>query len=160
HGGGFLVQDDALTLANCAVVGNVATVDDGGGVHVQAGGSLTVRGCTFSANSAGFGGAIDCYPAGGTLDVANRTPSGNSCNTDGGAIYFVGSGGSAAVRNSTIVNNTAQDSGGGILRGPNTTAFDIVSAIVSGNKALLGNGPDISSTLAMTVNFSAIGSAS
>ena len=119
NGGGFLVQDDALTLTDCAIVGNKATVDDGGGIHVAAGGSLTVRGSTLSGNSADCGGAIDFYSGGGTLQLENSTVSGNSATNVGGGIYFRGTAGTGiTIRNSTITANTASIGGGGIFRAP------------------------------------------
>src|SRR5262249_27950900 len=74
-GGGLLLQDDALTLTECAVTGN-AVSNDGGGIEVL-GGSLTVRRSTFSGNSASYGGAISTFAAGGSILFENSTISGN-----------------------------------------------------------------------------------
>ncbi len=157
NGGGILLQDDALTLIDCAIVGNAATITDGGGVHVAAGGSLTVRGCTFASNTAFWGGAIDFYNGGGTLAMENSTVSGNSAANSGGAIYFAGSGGAGVIiRNSTITANTAS-AGGGIFRTIGSPTITLTSSIVSGN--IGGSSPDIYSSMAVTANFSAVGAA-
>ena len=157
NGAGFLVQDDALTLIDSAIVGNKAAAGDGGGIHVQAGGSLTVRSSTISGNSSNWGGGINFYNGGGSLTFENSTLSGNTANSAGGGVYFNGSSGNGiVVRNSTITANSA-GSGGGIYRSNvGTLGITLVSSIVSGNVS--SSNPDIFNTATTTVNFSAIGS--
>src|SRR5262249_48974881 len=66
NGGGLLLQDDALTLTECAIVAN-SVFSEGGGIHIQGGGSVTVRRSTISGNFAGQGAAISTYGGGGSI---------------------------------------------------------------------------------------------
>jgi hypothetical protein len=102
------------TLSRMTIQGGAIGFDDftrfdfnGAGGAIVNEGTLTVRDCTLSGNSAVFGGAIynDNF---GTLTVSNSTLSGNSA-TDvtgfgaGGAIY--NESGTATVSNSTVSEN-------------------------------------------------------
>ncbi len=159
NGGGLLVEDDSLTLTECAIVGNTATTKDGGGIHVHNGGSLTVQRSTFSGNSAPRGGAIDFFSAGGTLLVENSTISGNSASEGGGGIYFRGkAGGGITIRNGTITSNTSGGNGGGIdLSFGNAPNMSLESSIVSGNSSF-GAVDIYNYGKAVAANFSAVGS--
>ena len=152
------MQDDALTLVDCSIEGNLALDGDGGGIHVAGGGTLTVRGSTFSGNTANWGGAINFFIVGGSLQLENSTISGNLATSFGGGIYFRGFDGAGFnIRNSTITANTAFAFGGGIFRaGPSVPTATLASSIVSGN--ICDGSPDIFSPTPVTVNFSAIGS--
>jgi hypothetical protein len=157
-GAGVLLQDDALTLTDCTVVGNAAAGGDGGGIRVQAGGSLTLRGCTLSGNSADRGAAISLSAGGGTLLVENSTISGNAAVSLGGGVYFRGPAGSVTARSSTITANSAGTSGGGVYRSSlGAGSIDLAGSILSGNTG--GAAPDVYSTGPVTANFSAVGSA-
>src|SRR5262249_52874003 len=85
-----------------------------GGIYVQAGGALTVKGCTFVNNqSAGPGGGAILNA--GTLSVTNSTFTNNSAIV-GGAIDNI-SGATASVINCTIAGNqatTGSGTGGGV----------------------------------------------
>ncbi len=73
-GGGGIWNEGTLTVTNCTLLDNSATVGEGGGIFNQ--GTLTVTNSTLSGNSAtsGYGSAIDNA---GTLTVTNSTLSGN-----------------------------------------------------------------------------------
>ncbi len=105
-GGGVGNSGGTMTLSNSTLSGNSAGSSGGG---IFNGGSLTVSGCTVSANSTyggvAFGGGID--QAGGTLELINSTVAGNDAGT-GGGIYDSANG--LTVINSTIAYN--QDGGG------------------------------------------------
>ncbi len=100
-GGGVGNSGGTMTLSNSTLSGNSAGSSGGG---IFNGGSLTVSGCTVSANSTyggvAFGGGID--QAGGTLELINSTVTGNSCG-EGGGIYDSAPG--LTVINSTIAYN-------------------------------------------------------
>lgn len=121
---GQTVSFSRLTISNGS--GSlVAGVGSGGGIY-NAGGTLNLSHCTFSANAAGDGGAI--FNSLGRLNVANCTFSGNSAGNKGGAIYNEGNGSGATdvdVINCTFSGNSASF-GGGIWNYDATSSRGIV----------------------------------
>jgi len=135
-----------------ATIKNSRTELAGGAIF--AGGPLTVTGCTFTANSAAEGGAIDSET--GPLTVTDSAFSANYTFDDGGgengggAIYY-GPGGAAnrlTVIGSTFTNNHADiygaDSGAISANGPLT----MIGSTFSGNTSSFSGG-------AITVAFNA-----
>jgi autotransporter-associated beta strand protein len=124
-----------------------------GGISVQAGGNLTVNGCTFVNNqSMGAGGGAILNA--GTLNVTDSTFNSNS-GVVGGAIDNI-SGATATLINCTISGNqatSASGTGGGVanagtiamlntLVAQNTSAGsdpDVVGAFTSSGHNLIGN---------------------
>jgi hypothetical protein len=110
-----------------------------GGVYVQAGGALTVNGCTFVSNqSTGAGGGAILN--GGTLTVTDTTFNTNS-GVAGGAIDNV-SGATATLINCTISGNQATSgsgAGGGVA---NAGSFTLLNTIVAQNTSA-GANPDV-----------------
>ena len=119
--GGGIINYGALTLMDCTVSNNSATMGGGGidsglssgnGTNVQ--GTLTVSGCQITGNfvtgSGGLGGGI--YVSGGTATVSNNFLSGNSAGSEGGAIYNFS--GTVAVSGCQITGNSAGFRGGAI----------------------------------------------
>ena len=105
------------------------------GGAIYAGGALTVKGASFTGNSAGNGGAI--YANSG-LTVTTASFSSNTATGNGGAIYIaagttatIGSGDSTFV---TITGNTALN-GGGIYNAGTLTIGKGLAAL-SSNSAL------------------------
>ncbi|MBN9524013.1 hypothetical protein J0H58_36800 [bacterium] len=93
-----------LTVTNGLWVGSGST---GGGVLNH--GSLTVTGCTFTANSTTLGGSGGAIGSTGTLAVSDSVFSGNSATVGlGGAIR---SDGTLTVTDSTFTGNTAGAAG-------------------------------------------------
>jgi len=82
-----------------------------GGGMVNVDSSPTVTNCTFSGNSASFGGGMANWP-GSDPTVISCTFSGNSA-LDGGGMYNT-DGSSPIVTNCTFSENTADDDGGGM----------------------------------------------
>jgi len=104
----FLVGGGAsLTLVNLTLRGGKALIPfHSYGGSVWSFGSLTVRGCTFTGNqSAGEGGAVQCWGESPLFAVENSTFSGNTSGGTGGAI----NAGSLqmSLRHVTLTNNTA-----------------------------------------------------
>jgi hypothetical protein len=116
NGGGIFNEHADLTLSNCTVSGNSASIS-GGGVYSHGGvrsATLTLNNSTVSGNSASsVGGGIDNHLA--TLTANNSTISGNSASF-GGGIESSGLLGSATLtfNNSTISGNSATGDVGGI----------------------------------------------
>ncbi|HET9669551.1 MAG TPA: choice-of-anchor Q domain-containing protein [Casimicrobiaceae bacterium] len=118
--GGGIRNSGTLGLIDCAVSGNSAS-GFGGGVYNLPNRTLTVKNCSFSANSATEGGAIandgvyTLGDTGGELDVMDSTFANNSA-TRGGAIAnrsIVDNPSFLQVTTSTFSNNVARPAGEG-----------------------------------------------
>jgi CSLREA domain-containing protein len=133
--GGGISSFGALTLTDCAIVGNQAKGQvGGGGVFLAADGTFT--GCNISGNTSGYqGGGIDFQGQDGQmLRLLNCTISGNTANRldtinggAGGGVYIFSHSGASTleVTNCTIADNrSATTQGGGLSAqlGLNSTA--------------------------------------
>ncbi len=111
YGCGGIDNLGTLTVTYSTFSGNVATAagwsSGGGGLCNSVGKPVTAINCTFSGNSAKFGGGL--YNA-GTLTVTNSTFSGN-LSESGGGLY---NNGTLTVTNSTFAGNLATSYGGGL----------------------------------------------
>jgi len=115
-----------LTIRNGLTVG----VENGGGVAIDATGSLTLSESTVSGNSSSNeGGGIDVNE--GTLTLTNVTVSGNTAVDDGGGILCTGT---CTLTNVTVSGNSATDLGDGI-REETTGSITFLNTIVAGNGA-------------------------
>ena len=130
-----------MTATNLTIRdGQTVGTENGGGVAIDATGSLTLSESTVSGNSSNNeGGGIDVN--GGTLTLENVTISGNSALDDGGGIRCTGVCG---LTNVTVTDNSATDSGDGI-REENGGIVDFLNTIVANN-----SGTDCSGS---AVNF-------
>jgi hypothetical protein len=137
--GGAIFNSGTLTVTNCVISGNNASLNGGG---IFNGGTLTVNNSVLSGDSAGkYGGGLYNYGyPGGMATVSNSTLSGNHA-VYGGAIFndaytamtlqgstlsgnsaFNGAGifnqaGTLTVSSSTFSNNSASLEGGAIYNG-------------------------------------------
>ena len=124
---GFTLQNGAMgsgagaylnnyvTLSNCIITNNHATMY-GGGVYINSTGGLsrvTLSNCTISDNSSSMGGGL-CDRIGATY--TNCRISNNTANTKGGGIYLYNSA-EPTFKNCLISNNTANEAGGMYARG-------------------------------------------
>ncbi len=75
-GGGINVNGANLTVVNTTLSGNSANGFSGGGIFASNTGTLTLRGDTITANTAGNGGGV--YLDTGTLDFGNTIIAGNT----------------------------------------------------------------------------------
>jgi hypothetical protein len=102
--------------------------DDGAGIANA--GTLTLSGCTLSANSASnSGGGVSNS---GALEVTGSTLSGNTAGANGGAIY---NSGTLMVSNSTLASNFAGRDGGGLWSGPAAGPSTLTNVTLSANRA-------------------------
>ncbi|MHC4624037.1 MAG: right-handed parallel beta-helix repeat-containing protein [Planctomycetota bacterium] len=104
HCGGALMGGRRLTVTSCVFIENSANDrnSEGGAIFR---GEPNITNCSFIANSADSGGALNClYPA-----VTNCAFVGN-LGVFGGAVYTV----NATVTNSTFTGNSASHDGGAI----------------------------------------------
>jgi parallel beta-helix repeat protein len=116
-----------VTLSDVAVRGN------GGGIGVNAGGSLAVRNSTVSGNS-GYGGISLAF--GTSLLLTDSTVSANATGSVGGGI----SGGTnIIIRNSTIAGNSASGGGGGVALQSSGGTYLIQNSTITGNTAAATN---------------------
>lgn len=102
YGGAIYNNQARLTLYDCTFYRNFANVD-GGAIFSP---PFSVTRCTFSENSARFGGAILAYAAdagGAPLSIVNSTFKHNSALIKGGAIFT--SSAAVAIANSTFSRN-------------------------------------------------------
>jgi predicted outer membrane repeat protein len=102
--GGGIGNGATATVINSTISGNSA-VSTGGGGMVITGGTLTVKDCTFSSNSAPNGGAIYSW-TGGTTQIGDTVLKAGA------------TGGTLFVNTGTITSlgyNLASDNGGGFL---------------------------------------------
>lgn len=93
-----IASGGALTVSNCAFVGNEAA--NGGGIGNQSGGELSVDACTFENNNTTSvgGGALITF---GSSTVRNSTFVGNHARINGGAVN-IQPGGALTLINSTL----------------------------------------------------------
>ena len=105
YGGGMFIHSDP-TVTNCTFTGNTAYF--GGGLFNDNGSQPMVSGCVFSGNTADRGGGIynfeDSIPA-----ITNCTFSGNTAANSGGGMSNVF--GSPIVVNCTFIGNAATYAG-------------------------------------------------
>ena len=178
--GGGIFTNEALTLSNSTVTGNIAA-DNAGGVYVNDLGSANIVNTTISNNEANYdGGGVlafgntnitdstitnnitlgvyagggGVFNAGGTATISNSTISGNSANDTGGGIYTIGTG-NTTITESTITGNTANHDAGGVFVYGETT---ITNTTISDNIATsaIADGGGVSAHGNVTIENSTI----
>lgn len=130
NGGAGVYTDDGATTLNitsCTFSNNSALF---GGAAISAFGAVTITNSTFTGNVVTTNGAAILNTGAGPLKVSNSTFSGNSAGGAGGAIYNSGTS-SATISNSTITDNFASV-GGGIA---NTSTLSVINSTLWNNRA-------------------------
>jgi hypothetical protein len=112
--GGGIASDGSLDLKWCVVTNNSAALGSGGG-GIYAGGGGAFIGCTFSNNSAAVGGGVQIVN--GSATFTNCTIGGNVATDTGGGIAFSADAGQSILQNlqlvaTTIAFNSASSTGG------------------------------------------------
>ncbi len=125
---------DGFTITGGSADSNADFPDNSGGGMLNFLSSPTVRDCTFTDNSAGFGGGMLSF---GDAVVVDCTFSGNSASTGGGMYNFQTS---STVTNCTFSENFALFSGGGMFNGLNGNSPTVTNCTFTGNSALKGGG--------------------
>jgi predicted outer membrane repeat protein len=166
-GAGILNDNSTLTIANCIVTGNSASI--GGGIYnggLSGGAILTILNSTVIGNRASPDGGGIANSSNATMTLTNSvvtdnvalysSPFGNQ--GDGGGISNAGT---LTIINSVVSNNTAGDNsnplgpsgdGGGIY---NYGSLTIISSTISGNR-VSARGAGISNGGALTITNSTI----
>ncbi len=132
NGGGINVEHGAVKLINSLVKGNRSTFNDGGGIDVFEGSSVTVLRSSITGNhSADEGGGV---ANGGRTVIVDSTVSGNrSIISGGGVTNFT----KLTMRNDTVANNSTEENGGGVSNFHSATLNDVT---VARNKAASAGG--------------------
>ncbi len=138
EGGGMYNNGSSPTLSNCTFSENSAKY--GGGMLNTTLAEPTLTGCTFSGNSAWYGAGVFNYYVSPTL--TNCTFSGNSADYGGGGMS--NSGNSPVLTNCTFEGNSAnQGKGGGMLNGgssPTLTGCTFVGNLAGSEGGGMYNG--------------------
>ena len=134
-GGGMQGQwCNSLVVANCTFTDNSA--DYGGAIHIWYG-SLTVEACTFVNNTAGqSGGAIEASGS-APLSLSGLVFTSNTSSVTAGAARVVGLGGYATISDCAF-NLNGSDQGGG-LELYHATA-NVIDCTFDSNSASYGGG--------------------
>ena len=99
--GGAIFNQATATITNNTFINNTATIYGGGGL-LNAAGSATVNGDTFTGNTGPGGGAIDNDT---TLNISDSTFTGNTAGTNGGGA--IDNFGPTTITQSTFSGNSA-----------------------------------------------------
>lgn len=125
--GGVLIAEDSLFTNNRASESGGAICNEGlpivlnGDISDYKGGSLRVNNCTFTNNTARFGGGIYNLATVKVLTVNNSTFTGNTEAISAGGQTGPNGSGSLNVTNSTFIGNTVGLISGNILNIDNCT---------------------------------------
>lgn len=138
HGGAIFAADETLTLSNCVVSGN-SSGNFGGGVAIEAGGTLTATDCSFLNNTAFDAGAFDVYGATAKAILRRCLISGNSTTSNCGGFY---ASHYLLLDGCTVSANMASGHGGGIMVGGSFAngALTIRNSTISGNVSKIDGG--------------------
>ncbi len=141
NGGAMQLGDESLTLNQCVITGNSATIH-GGALNASGASTVTANGCTFAGNSATYSaGVILAINSAVRTIWQSCTISGNTAQTGGGGLYV---GGDLLVEHCTIADNKSTNiiSGGGAgIRASGTfSSFIIRNSTISGNSSSTTGG--------------------
>ncbi len=112
-GGGVWIKAGSHSFVDCTFSSNSAKY--GGAIRFDSSGNLTLTRTTFSNNAAtdsGDGGALSL--SAGTITIINCSFSGNSAQGIGGAIDWFGTTSALSISGGSFLSNTANDKGGAI----------------------------------------------
>jgi predicted outer membrane repeat protein len=132
YGGGMLITNSNLTVANCTFTRNIA---GGGGAIYISSGTPSILDCVFQDNTATNGGGAIAMEDGSDVSITGSTFTNNRTTLSGavgGAIFS--NGDSLYILDSAFDGNTAIASGGAIA---NTDAnLNVVNSTFAGNVSI------------------------
>jgi hypothetical protein len=147
YGGGIAVlKGSTVSIQNSTITRNLA--NDGGGIYLDSGGSLTMTGTTLSENTAngyvagGYpegasGGGIESF---GDFAITGSSITGNTGlgdNGGGGLMLYLPSGSHVSITRTIIDRNIASTNGAGgglAVSGPANSTLDLVKDFVVENQ--------------------------
>lgn len=161
--GGAIYTSVNSTITDCVFSGN--TSSQAGALYLggTAGAAFNITGSTFTANSAGQGGAVEIFNSNAAVHFTDCVFTGNSTSTFGGAINNLGNGmtatrcifsgntagsgggalttssGTALVTNCTIAFNSSSNVTGGLLLSASSSTPSVRNTILWGNSDATGN---------------------
>ncbi len=122
--------------------GKACNTGNGGGMDFESNSllKLNISNCTFSGNSATYGGGIyvNSNMATSQVTISNCTFTGNTATTDAGALDLRGC--TYLVQNCTFYNNTAANNSGAIWSGLSAHTTLINNTIVGNYNSSASNG--------------------
>ena len=132
-GGGMYNKDSSPTVTGCTFTGNSASW--GGGMYNDWYSSPTVTNCAFTGNSSVHGG--------GMFNTRYSSPTVTDCTFSINLVEYNGGGmfnssSSPTVTNCTFSGNSADDGGG--MYNSNESSPTVTNCIFSGNSAVYGGG--------------------
>lgn len=143
-GGGGILNEGALTLADSVVRNNAVTQGAtfpsqlvGGGIASSTSKQLRIFNTEISGNRAGFGGGV--YINAGETLVSDSTISGNQTNNggDGAGAFLSSSTKTVTLRRTTVRDNASTGSGGGVFASGTLVLTD---STIFGNTASISGG--------------------
>jgi len=138
-GGGIFVISGTLTVTSTQLISNTAEPDDGGGLEVAGGGSVTLTNSVFQHNRAGNGGGIGDAASGQALSLYATSFISNTADVEGGGLYSTG----LVYVETALFSDNAAVMGGGL--GLFHTALTATGLTLDNNYAAeAGGGGDIS----------------
>ena len=135
RGGGMLNTSSSSTVTNCTFTGNTAGY--GGGMFNQNSSSPTVTSCSFSGNTVSDSGGGMYNQNSSSPTLTNCSFSGNTATNNGGGMYNNGSS-NPSVWNCTFSGNTATNDGGGMFNASSSPT--VTNCLFSGNTATSNGG--------------------
>ncbi|RLS51385.1 MAG: DUF4347 domain-containing protein [Planctomycetota bacterium] len=146
-GGGLWVNSGAtLTVTDTVVANNHATGGFHGGGLYNEGGTIWLDSVRVTGNTSESGAGL--YNNSGTVIVTNSLFDGNTAGTDGGGMYSAGATADMTMINVTLSSNTAGDQGGGLY---NAKDAEILSVTITNNTSVnQGGGVYESGAIAVT----------
>jgi predicted outer membrane repeat protein len=141
---GFAILGGAITftfgtspkVSNCIFEENISTSAEEGGGAIHCDGNPTLEGCSFTANSAGRGGAIFCAEN-AVLNLTNCLFEGNEGDLHAGAIYAFAS--RLTLTDCEFTENSSAGIGGAIGVGGGGPHY-ITRCTFTGNQSLEQGG--------------------
>jgi predicted outer membrane repeat protein len=123
---------DGFTITGGNANGPSYPNNQGGGMLCNS--NTTVRNCTFTGNSAIYGGGIYCGPSYGVTSptLTNCIFIDNSSEDEGGGLWIGDS--DPTVTNCILIGNSAANNGGGVMFGGDNWAT-LVNCLINGNSA-------------------------
>lgn len=128
RGGGIYTSESNTIITNCLFENNISNGSSGGALQVRGdddfNSTVNINDCTFSNNSANFGGALGCYDSTAVVNVTNCTFEENSAVNVGGGIS-VAFEATCSVLNCTFTDNNADLTGGALFVQNNNSTLNI-----------------------------------
>lgn len=160
--GGGIANEGVSTIVHSTISQNIAA-DDGGGVHNDGAGSVTIQKSVIARNQAGdTGGGVE--NDGTYIKIAYSVVHGNNAVDDGGGVFICA--GVTSISHSAVSGNQAGDTGGGVghLVGVSGNMTDVTisrntAGSTGGGIAVLGEGSTVTVVDSKVVENTAVAGA-